>query len=81
MLRVAPLRQPLTTYQSGWEEYSEKPTKDFENGKLFWFNRRTFEALYEEPYEVHCLNLPLPSSTLLNFTFSIIPTAVLTSRQ
>ena len=52
MLRVAPIRMPLVSHPSGWEEYTEEPTKDFENGKLFYFNRTTFEASYEEPYEV-----------------------------
>lgn len=63
MLRVAPKRVPLRKYASGWEEYDEgpllKPKKLGESkplgngGKLFFFNRNTFEATYELPDEIY----------------------------
>jgi len=60
MLRVAPKRHPLRTYNSGWEEYQEGPEMDPKKknlvnqseSKLFFFNRNTFEATYEQPDEI-----------------------------
>jgi len=62
MLRVAPQRAPARKYASGWEEYEEGvivPSKKIgvstplgNGGKLFYFNRHTFEATYELPSEV-----------------------------
>lgn len=63
MLRVAPQRNPVRKYTSGWEEYEEGvivPSKKIgvstplgNGGKLFYFNRNTFEATYELPAEVN----------------------------
>lgn len=63
MLRVAPKRAAVRKYTSGWEEYEEgpllKPKKLGEStplgngGKMFYFNRDTFEATYELPDEVY----------------------------
>ena len=61
MLRVAPLRKPLATYKSGWEEYEDDTIKDKHNynakvsqtePRSFYFHRSTFEARYEMPPEV-----------------------------
>ncbi len=66
MLRVAPIRDPNTRY-GDWEEYEDIPGKiegsqmlkersnqgiSAGDSRLFYFNRRTFEATYEEPSEV-----------------------------
>ena len=63
MLNIAPTRQPIKIYNnSKWEIYEEglleksnkigslKPLGN--GGKLFYFNRNTFEATYEIPIEV-----------------------------
>lgn len=66
MLRVAPIRDPSTRY-GDWEEYEDIPGKiegskmlkersnqgvSGGDSRLFYFNRKTFEATYEEPPEV-----------------------------
>ena len=51
MLRVAPIRDPVAIHVNNWEEYNELE-EDGSNGKVFYFNRDTFEASYDIPAEV-----------------------------
>jgi hypothetical protein len=51
MLRVAPIRDPVAIHVNSWEEYNELE-QDGSAGRVFYFNRDTFEASYDLPPEV-----------------------------
>lgn len=55
MLRVAPIRPPVAVY-GDWEQYhadlEQTVGSESATGGTFYFNRKTFEASYEMPYEL-----------------------------
>ena len=53
MLRVAPIRDPVAVYDD-WEEYNEIQP-DGAPGRIFYFNRKTYEASYDLPPAVGSL--------------------------
>ncbi|RYH29047.1 hypothetical protein EON65_09920 [archaeon] len=68
MLRIAPYRKPVETFNCGWEKYEEanpgrrtlknqdewrvKDSMGKEAPKVFYFNRNTFQTSYDVPEEV-----------------------------
>jgi hypothetical protein len=50
MLRVAPIREPASVV-GDWEQYTDVHA-DGEMGRSFYFNRKSFEASYDEPAEI-----------------------------
>lgn len=51
MLRVAPIRDPSALHINDWEEYNEI-NEDGSVGVPFYFNRKSFEASYDQPVDV-----------------------------
>ena len=58
MLRVAPVRAPLSV-MGAWEEYAAEEEPDATDAqqqqqpvRTFYFNRSTFEATYDKPYDL-----------------------------
>jgi hypothetical protein len=51
MLRVAPIREP-SAHHGDWEQYDDAHVDGVSQGRRFYFNRKTFEASYEEPDDV-----------------------------